>query len=268
MELKTLLPLVPHFHYTGDITSDPLLLLQMTRFKCAGVSVSMGLDHYVADGMTAMHFIIMWCRMPRGLDLNIPSLIDRTILRARDPPTPTFEQIEYHLPPSLKTPQQTTKPQKDPNGPTTTIKDIDYQISPSLETPQETTKSHVGPGNTTVAMFKITRDQLNILKAKANSGDKEEGGKTGNTISYSSYEVLTGHLWRISCKARGFPDDQETKLHIYIDGRSRMHPPLPSGYVGNVIFPVTPIALSGDLIDNTLTYAAGKIHDVRLDSGG
>ncbi|KAJ4953987.1 hypothetical protein NE237_030819 [Protea cynaroides] len=189
MELKMLLPLVPHFHYTDDITFDPLLLLQ------------------------------------------------------------------------------------DPNGPTPTIEDIDYQISPSLKTPQETTKSHVDPGNITVAMFKIARDQLNILKTKTNSGEEEEeeeegeGGEPGNTISYSSYEVLTGHLWRISCEARGLADDQETKLHIFINGRSRMHPPLPSGYVGNVIFPVTPIALSGDLIDNTGTYAAGKIHDalIRVD---
>ncbi|KAJ4958896.1 hypothetical protein NE237_026007 [Protea cynaroides] len=233
MELKRLLPPVPGVDYTGDITSNPLLILQVTRFKCGGVSIGMGLDHYVADGMTAMYFIKTWCAMAHGLDINIPPFVDRTILRVRDPPTPTFEHIEFQIPPSLKSPQQTTKSPADLDA-------------------------------TTFAMFKISREQLNNLKAKANSGEKEDGG---NKVNYSSYEVLTGHIWRCSCKARGLPDDQETKLKIAVDGRSKLRPPLPLGYVGNVIFPATPIALSGDLINNPLTYAMGKVHDAltRMD---
>ncbi|KAJ4957589.1 hypothetical protein NE237_024700 [Protea cynaroides] len=233
MELKRLFPPIPGIDYNRDITSDPLLLLQVTRFNCGGVSIGMATHHYMADGTTAMYFIKTWCGMVRGLDHGIPPFVDRTILRARDPPSPTFEHIEYHLPPSMKIPQQTTKSQEDPD-------------------------------TTTVAMLKITREQLNILKAKAKSGEKDEGG---NIVNYSSYEVMTGHIWRCSCKARGLPDDQETKLYMAVDGRSKLRPPLPPNYVGNVIFAATPILLSGDLINNPLTYAVRKIHDalIRMD---
>ncbi|KAK2977999.1 hypothetical protein RJ640_001183 [Escallonia rubra] len=102
-------------------------------------------------------------------------------------------------------------------------------------------------------MFKLTRDQLNTLKAKS----KEDG----NTVGYSSYEMLAGHVWRCVCKARGLPDDQDTKLYIATDGRSRLRPSLPPGYFGNVLFTTTPIAVAGDLQSKPVCYAASRIHD-------
>ncbi|XP_010265527.1 PREDICTED: shikimate O-hydroxycinnamoyltransferase-like [Nelumbo nucifera] len=225
MELKQLIPAVD---YSGDISSYPLLVLQITRFKCGGVSLGVGMQHHVADGSSGLHFINTWSDMARGLDLTIPPFIDRTLLRARDPPTPSFHHIEY-------------------------------QPAPPMKHPPETPNSQSGPESTTVTMFKISRDQLNILKAKSKDG--------ANSVNYSSYEMLAGHVWRCVCKARGLPDDQDTKLYIATDGRSRLRPPLPPGYFGNGIFTATPIAVSGDLLSKPLTYAAGRIHDalVRMD---
>ncbi|KAJ4822147.1 hypothetical protein Tsubulata_017298 [Turnera subulata] len=219
LELKQLIPAVD---YSAGISSFPLLVLQLTYFKCGGVSLGVGMQHHVADGFSGLHFVNTWSDMARGLDLTIPPFIDRTLLRARDPPQPTFQHIEYQPPPALKTPQET-------------------------ETPA------------TVAMFKLSREQLNTLKAKA----KEDG----NTITYSSYEMLAGHVWRSTCKARGLADDQETKLYIATDGRSRLRPPLPPGYFGNAVFTATPIAVAGELMSKPTWFAAGKIHDalVRMD---
>lgn len=181
------------------------------------------MQHHAADGASGLHFINTWSDMARGLDLTIPPFIDRTLLRARDPPTPAFQHIEYQPPPSMK-----TNPDVVPE--------------------------------TAVSIFKLTRDQLNILKAKS----KEEG----NTIAYSSYEMLAGHVWRSVCKARGLPEDQESKLFIATDGRARLRPALPPGYFGNVIFTATPMAVAGDLQSKPTWYSASKIHDalVRMDN--
>jgi shikimate O-hydroxycinnamoyltransferase len=125
-----------------------------------------------------------------------------------------------------------------------------------MKTVLETSK----PESTAVSIFKLSRDQLSTLKAKA----KEDG----NNISYSSYEMLAAHVWRSTCKARELPDDQETKLYIATDGRSRWQPQLPPGYFGNVIFTATPIAVAGEMQSKPTWYAAGKIHDalVRMDN--
>lgn len=182
------------------------------------------MQHHAADGFSGLHFVNTWSDMARGLDLTIYPFIDRTLLRARDPPQPVFDHIEYKPPPAMKAPLQS------------------------------------GSDSTAVSIFKLTRDQLNTLKGKAKEG--------GNTTTYSSYEMLAGHVWRSVCKARGLPDDQETKLYIATDGRSRLQPPLPPGYFGNVIFTATPLAVAGDLQSKPTWFAASRIHDalVRMDN--
>ncbi|CAL5375510.1 unnamed protein product [Camellia sinensis] len=225
LELRQLIPTVD---YSGGISSYPLLVLQVTYFKCGGVSLGVGMQHHVADGASGLHFVNTWSDMTHGLDLTIPPFIDRTLLRARDPPQPAFRHIEYQPPPSMKAPSQSTKPESVPEA--------------------------------SVSIFKLTRDQLNALKAKS----KEDG----NMVNYSSYEMLSGHVWRCVCKARGLPDDQETKLYIATDGRSRLQPALPQGYFGNVIFTATPMAVAGDLQSRPTWYAASRIHDalVQMDN--
>lgn len=218
LELRQLIPAVD---YSLDLSSFPVLVLQVTYFKCGGVSLGVGMQHHVADGASGLHFINTWSDITRGLDLTIPPFIDRTLLHARDPPMPAFQHIEYQPPPSMKSsPEQTN----------------------SESTPE-----------TTVSIFKLTREQLNTLKARAK--------ENGNTVSYSSYEMLSGHVWRSVCKARGLSNDQETKLYIATDGRSRLQPPLPPGYFGNVIFTTTPMALVGDLQTKPAWYAASRIHE-------
>ncbi|KAK1358138.1 Rosmarinate synthase [Heracleum sosnowskyi] len=176
------------------------------------------MQHHAADGASGLHFINTWSDMARGLDLTLTPFIDRTLLRAREPPQPAFPHIEYQPPPVMKS-------------------NPDSTIIPE----------------TSVSIFKITRAQLNALKAKS----KEDG----NTVAYSSYEMLAGHMWRSVCKARGLADDQESKLYIATDGRFRLLPPLPPGYFGNVIFTATPIAAAGDLISKPVWYGASRIHD-------
>ncbi|KAL8497270.1 hypothetical protein ACS0TY_020816 [Phlomoides rotata] len=222
LELRRLIPAVD---YSQGIATYPLLVLQVTFFKCGGVSLGVGMQHHVADGFSGLHFINTWSDMARGLDLTVAPFIDRTLLRARDPPQPQFKHVEYQPPPAMKT---TTKT-------------------------DETSE-------TAVSIFKLTRDQLNALKAKSK--------EAGNTITYSSYEMLSGHVWRSVCKARGLLEDQESKLYIATDGRSRLQPALPQGYFGNVIFTATPIGVAGDLESKPVWFAASKIHDAlaRMDN--
>ncbi|RHN76613.1 putative shikimate O-hydroxycinnamoyltransferase [Medicago truncatula] len=214
--------LIPAVDYSAGIETYPLLVLQVTHFKCGGVSLGVGMQHHVADGASGLHFINSWSDVARGLDVSIPPFIGRTLLHARDPPRPVFDHIEYKPPPSMQHAKQGS--------------DTSASVA--------------------VSIFKLTRQQLNILKGKS----KEDG----NTINYSSYEMLAGHVWRSVSKARALPVDQETKLYIATDGRSRLQPSLPQGYFGNVIFTTTPIAVAVDLMSKPTWYAASRIHNALL----
>ncbi|KAF5956748.1 hypothetical protein HYC85_003973 [Camellia sinensis] len=171
--------------------------------------------------------------MTRGNSINIPPFIDRTLLRSRDPPpSAMFHHIEYNPPPSMNTTSQA----------------------------QECQASHEEL-LTSTSILKITLDQVNTLKVKSK---KDQVDPT----KYSSYEVLAAHVWRCACMARGLPDDQTTKLYMATDGRSRLHPPLPLGYFGNVLFTATSIALSGDVKSQPLKYTVENLHDAltRMDN--
>jgi len=206
--------LTPTVDYSGDISSYPLFFAQVTHFKCGGVSLGCGVFHTLSDGLSSLHFINTWSDVARGLSVAIPPFIDRTLLRAREPPTPTHDHVEYHPPPTM-------------------------------------TKKSGSLSKSSTTMLKLTLEQLNTIKAKA----KSEGGP-----SYSTYETLAAHIWRCACKARGLPDDQLTKLYVATDGRSRLSPQLPRGYLGNVVFTATPVAKSGTLTSDSLVNAAKLIH--------
>ncbi|XVF89295.1 hypothetical protein PTKIN_Ptkin19aG0118800 [Pterospermum kingtungense] len=206
--------LVPKVDYSGGISSYPLLLLQVTTFKCGGVCLGHGLQHTFTDGLSAFQFINSWADIARGSAPGVVPYIDRTLLRARVPPTPTFDHVEYHPPPTLNN-----------------------------------SSTHSDPKPPVVSIFKLTVDQINTLKAKL-SGTK-----------YSTYKILCAHMWRCSSKARGLSDDQATRLQIPIDGRSRLNPPLPQGYLGNVILHAKPIVLVGDLLSEPLTNTVKAIDE-------
>ncbi|CAL9091478.1 unnamed protein product [Musa textilis] len=232
MELKQLIPKVD---YTDDISAFPLLVLQVTYFKCGGVSLGVGMQHHVADGFSGLHFINSWSDVARGVGIAVQPFIDRTLLRARDPPTPSFPHVEYQpAPPMKNAPPATTSP----------------PINPAKA---------AGAAATAVSIFKLTRAQLNLLKTKSAPGG-----------AYSTYALLAAHVWRCVCVARNLPPDQPTKMYIATDGRQRLRPKLPEGYFGNVIFTATPVALAGEVAaaGGGPAPAAGRIQEslTRMDN--
>ncbi|XP_022722334.1 shikimate O-hydroxycinnamoyltransferase-like [Durio zibethinus] len=220
--------LVPTVDYSEGISSYPLLVLQVTTFKCGGISLGVGLQHTLADGTAALHFINSWADTARGLSPTIAPFMDRTLLRARVSPTPTFHHVEYDPPPKIMTTGHSILTSESQSN----------DLKPSI-----------------VSLFKLTVDQLNILKAKPNIGNSD-------SIKYSTYSILTSHLWRCISKARGLSNDQATKLYIPTDGRFRLNPPLPRGYFGNATFQATAIARAGDLLSEPFTNTVKRIHEL------
>ncbi|KAI3759513.1 hypothetical protein L6452_07396 [Arctium lappa] len=78
-----------------NILEIPPLVVQVTKFKCGGFVLGLGMNHNLFDGIAAMEFISSWSRTARGLPLNLPPFLDRTILKARNPPVVEFPHDEF-----------------------------------------------------------------------------------------------------------------------------------------------------------------------------
>ena len=67
----------------------------MTKFKCGGFVLGLCMNHCIFDGLGAMEFVNSWGETARGLPLKVPPFLDRSILKARNPPKADFPHHEF-----------------------------------------------------------------------------------------------------------------------------------------------------------------------------
>jgi hypothetical protein len=112
-------------------------------------------------------------------------------------------------------------------------------------------------GGVARAILHLDEAQVMALRAKAASSSSSPasspaaasamGPNQEMEVAYSTFEAVAAHVWRCVSEARELLPEQDTKLYIATDGRSRLKPQLPEGYFGNVIFTTTPIARAAEL---------------------
>ncbi|XP_075475575.1 spermidine hydroxycinnamoyl transferase-like [Primulina tabacum] len=223
----------PHFHhlihpinYKAPIEEIPLVIVQLTKFRCGGIALNYSISHAVADGQSALHFIFEWANLARGDSLGNAPFLDRKLLRAGDPPSaqPCYEHEQFDPPPLLIG-------------------------QPSCENERKK--------ETTVAMLKVTKIQVEMLKNEAN---RTRPFNDGDRV-FTRYEAIAAHIWRCACRARGHRYEQPTGLAICLDIRNRVQPPLPQNYFGNAIVDVVASGCSGDLVTRPSGYAASRIRE-------
>uniref|UniRef100_A0A1J3K3K9 Shikimate O-hydroxycinnamoyltransferase n=1 Tax=Noccaea caerulescens TaxID=107243 RepID=A0A1J3K3K9_NOCCA len=213
--------LIPTLDYSGDISSLPLLLFQVTYFKCGAVCIGNSIHHTFGAAASLSYFMEAWSRIARGLPVNLTPFFDRTILRARDPPSPVFPHTEYQPPPFHNPP----------------VKSLVYRSNPDSDS--------------AVVSLKLTRLQLKALRTKAEIADSK----------FSTHELLVAHMWRCACFANEeLSEEHLTRLHIIIDGRSRLSPKLPQGYIGNTLFHARPISLLSDFRRERFRTTVERVH--------
>ncbi|KZV28748.1 omega-hydroxypalmitate O-feruloyl transferase [Dorcoceras hygrometricum] len=78
-----------------SILEVPPLVVQVTKFKCGGFVLVMCMNHCMADGIAAMEFVNCWSGVARGIPQKSPLVIDRSILRSRNPPHFEFAHNEF-----------------------------------------------------------------------------------------------------------------------------------------------------------------------------
>ncbi|XP_042436445.1 omega-hydroxypalmitate O-feruloyl transferase-like [Zingiber officinale] len=78
-----------------NILEIPPLVVQLTTFTCGGFVLGLSMNHCMFDGLSAMEFVNSWGETARGLPLSVPPFVDRTVLRARDPPVIGFPHHEF-----------------------------------------------------------------------------------------------------------------------------------------------------------------------------
>ncbi|CAI8605764.1 unnamed protein product [Vicia faba] len=217
--------LFPQVDYTLPIQDRPLLIVQLTNFKCGDISISLLLSHAVIDGQSGSHFIAEWAQLARGEPLKRIPFLDRNILHNKEPCN-CVNEWKFDKPPLL-------------------LENSDSNVE------EERKKK------TMVAIIHVSKAQVERLRKITN----ESWNKPSNERNYTIYETITGHIWRSACIARGLKIDQPTVFGVVVDFRSRVKPSLPKKYFGNAIVNVVATSLAGDLMSKPLGYASSRIKE-------
>ncbi|TVU25343.1 hypothetical protein EJB05_27835, partial [Eragrostis curvula] len=99
--------------------------------------------------------------------------------------------------------------------------------------------------------FCFDPDRLERVRSLALAG--------GELERCTTFEALSGLVWRARTRALGLAPDQRTKLLFAVDGRRRFSPPLPKGYFGNGIVLTNAIAAAGELLSAPVSRAAALV---------
>lgn len=90
---------------------------------------------------------------------------------------------------------------------------------------------------------------------------KKTAMEDGELSKCTTFEALSGLVWRSRSKAMGMVPEQQTKLLFAVDGRNRLQPPLPKGYMGNGILLTYALTTAGELTEKPLSNAVKKVQE-------
>ncbi|CDP05692.1 unnamed protein product [Coffea canephora] len=226
--------LVPSLNY-NDMKNLPLLVIQVTKFKDENIALGIAISHIIADGQSAFHFIIEWARLVSGNSIFTKPFLDRRVLRGDSRvPRSGGERIDVNS----------------------------HAANPHLPLPiviGETSAKIQQEKKTSIDLLILSTKEIEFLKSLASDGIVPAMKRP-----YSTFEVISAHLWRCACRARLLIHEQPTVLSFPINFRKLIQPPLPVGYFGNAILDIRSMDFSGNLLTGTLANTAAKIRKTIL----
>ncbi|KAJ6768169.1 HXXXD-TYPE ACYL-TRANSFERASE FAMILY PROTEIN [Salix koriyanagi] len=204
----------------GDVLKGaPPLVLQITWLRGGDATLGVGFNHSVCDGIGTAEFLNSFAELATGLnrvaDLKPKPIWDRHLF---DPTKSNRCYSAAHL---------------------------GFNRVPDLCG----FTSRFSNERLTPTSINVDKGWLNELKKLALSTSTPIG------LTYTSYEVLSAHVWRSWARALNLPSNQILKLLFSINIRNRVKPSVPSGYYGNAFVLGCAQTTAKDLAEKGLGYA-------------
>lgn len=216
--------------------------LQVTHFKCGGITLAANWSHGVADGQSGLHFMKSWSEIARGAQVSLLPNHQRDLLKPRDPPIPGEIVKAGAVSPNAQAIASMIKAEKkDQESKAST------ENSPEVKPEGEATKKPQIATRTT----EFTKDEITTIREAATDHRNPDTHLT-------RADCLSTHLWRTMAQARNRSNDARVRFWILIEGRKKLN--FPPGYFGNVVAMTPIITTVNELLNGPFGETAALIH--------
>ncbi|RLN05426.1 hypothetical protein C2845_PM13G22680 [Panicum miliaceum] len=207
---------------SSALLDSPLLLFQVTRLACGGLTLAVRVQHAMADGQGMLQFLGAAAELARGAAApTVQPVWRRELLTAREPPRPSFAHREYDEVPDNK-------------------------------------GSILPPGDVEHRYFFFGPGELAAIRAQLASCQRSR---------YTTFEVLSGFVWKLRTMALGPDADEEMRLICVVsargDGGKTPGLRIPRGYYGNSMVLPAAVSRAGDLCANPFGYAVELVREAK-----
>lgn len=201
----------------ADYIGKPSACVQLTTFACGGVGIALRIAHALADATTLIQFAKNWASVHRSLINNQlppalpvvfdPRLVDRAVTGDIDgvAPNPDIIRISRSLP--------IIKHDWSSLAPTHSLAADDAEHNPP------------------VAHFLVYLHPTEVQRIW-----EDASANIPATSRISRFDALLAFIWRLIIRARSMKDDSSpVHMIVTVGVRTRLSPPLPSGFAGSPI---------------------------------
>ncbi|KAL6509295.1 hypothetical protein OROGR_022605 [Orobanche gracilis] len=204
---------------TSPLVEALPLRLELTKLK-DGLAMGCAFNHAILDGTSTWHFMSSWAQICSGsTSISTPPFLDRT--KARN------TRVKLNLSQPSDAPQHA---KSAANG------DAAARSGPQLRE----------------KVFKFSESAVDQIKSKVNA-------ETSGSKPFSTFQSLSAHVWQAVTRARELAPGDHTVFTVFADCRSRVSPPMPESYFGNLIQAIFTVTAAGLILSNPVGFGAGLI---------
>ncbi|TKY56888.1 Omega-hydroxypalmitate O-feruloyl transferase [Spatholobus suberectus] len=217
-------------HEADVLKGSPPLVVQLTWLGDGAAAIGVGINHCICDGIGSAEFLNYFAELAN----------EKRELGSRPKPKPIWER---HLlnPPRGK--QTRVDPASHP----------EFNRVPDL-------CGFVNKVSTGLKPTSVTFDKRRLKELKRLARCTSQPGES---LRYTSFEVLAAHVWRSWARALRFPPNQKLKLVFSINVRNRVKPGLPEGYYGNAFVLGCAEASAKELEDRGIGFGSGLVRSAK-----
>ncbi|XP_007008914.2 PREDICTED: taxadien-5-alpha-ol O-acetyltransferase [Theobroma cacao] len=218
------------FQVADVLKGAPPLVVQLTWLKDGNAALGVGITHCLCDGIGSAEFLNSFA--------ELASTSQTKFSEFKFKPKPVWDR-------HLLNPAPCKPSRNNNNNNNHSLSHPEFNRVPDLCGFQ----ARFSNERLVPTSFIFNKTSLNELKKVAFSTSRL------SEANYTSFEVLSAHIWRSWGRALNLPSNQILKLLFSINVRERVKPSLPSGYYGNAFVLGCAQTSVKDLTEKGLGYA-------------